>query len=249
MLGGEIGTSVINAGYSGDTTDLALKRIDDDVISKSPDVVIIMFGMNDQALKISTQKPLIDIETYEKNYRTIIKKCQAIKADIILMTGHVVCTDANYYVPGQYDLDYSTGIIDKYYDVIRKLANEFNLDLIDLNAKLKSEKTSEICALGDGIHLSPYGQKKYSEYIGKFMFEDYTEDKNVTSESSEEASSKEASSKETSESNSKTESSVGETSKITSESNGTNTENDKAMTYIVIGIVIAIAISAVVFFV
>ena len=42
-----IGKPVINAGVSGDTTARALQRLEHDVLSKSPDLVLITLGGND----------------------------------------------------------------------------------------------------------------------------------------------------------------------------------------------------------
>jgi len=48
--------SVINAGVSGDTTAQALVRVDSDVLSEDPKIVIILLGANDffQSIPIST---------------------------------------------------------------------------------------------------------------------------------------------------------------------------------------------------
>lgn len=177
MLSGELGTEIINSGVGGDKTTEALARIKTDVIDKSPDIVIMMFGMNDQAMKISSKTPLVSLGQYEKNYRKMINMIHDAGADIVLMTGNNVCTDSGYYVKGQYDLDYGTGNLNNYFEVIRKLAEEYNLNLIDMNKFISEEgiKDSVICASGDGIHLSTKGQEKYTEWISDYMYNGYAE--------------------------------------------------------------------------
>lgn len=192
MLGGELGTRVVNAGVGGNTTNDAISRIKSDVLDLEPDIVIMMFGMNDQAIVINTEKPLVSLNAYERNYRRMIKKMLAQDIDIILMTGHEVCTDNNYYVAGQYGLDYGTGNIDNYYNVIRRLAEEYHLNLIDLTARSETETRAKMCASGDGIHLSTYGHEMYSKWIGDFMYTGYVSGMGL--ESSEEQSTKEPSS-------------------------------------------------------
>ena len=169
--------AVLLAGCGGDKTTEALKRIQADVIDKDPDIVIMMFGMNDQAMNMGSNTPLVSLRQYEKNYRKMINKIHDSGADIVLMTGNNVCTDKGYYVKGQYNLDYGTGNLNNYFDVIRKLADEYNLNLIDMNKIISDEgiKDSLICAPGDGIHLSTDGQAKYTEWISDYMYNEYTE--------------------------------------------------------------------------
>ena len=55
LLSGRIGISIVNAGRSGDTTTSALGRLQADVISRQPKIVIVLLGGNDllQGLPIS----------------------------------------------------------------------------------------------------------------------------------------------------------------------------------------------------
>lgn len=175
MLEGELGQTVVNAGVGGDTTNHAMKRFNKDVLSQKPDIVFMFFGINDQAKVISTGQPLVSLSVYEKNYRTMIERLRDIGTDVILLVGHEVCTDNGYYVPGAYDLDYGTGNVDSYYEVIRKLAAEYNLNIIDMNARAVAETSAKMCAPGDGIHLSTYGHTMYAKWISDFMYDGYVE--------------------------------------------------------------------------
>ena len=69
---------VINAGVSGDTTDMALARIDADVLSRDPRIVIVGLGGNDFLRSV-------EIATTERNLRTIIRKIHAAGAMVILL--------------------------------------------------------------------------------------------------------------------------------------------------------------------
>ena len=173
MLGGRLGTTVINAGVGGDNTSQGLARFETDVAAHDPDVVIILFGMNDQAQVIDTGKPLLDPETYESNYREMIERCIGLGAQPVLLTGHNVCTASGYYTPGGYGLDYSTDNLNDYYDIIRGLAAEYDLNFIDLNKLCAGEKDTDMLAAGDGIHLSTYGHEKYAEWIGDYMLSEF----------------------------------------------------------------------------
>ena len=73
-----IGTNVINAGVSGDTTDMAIERIDADVLAHDPRIVIVGLGGNDFLRSI-------DIAATERNLRTIVRKIHGGGAMIILL--------------------------------------------------------------------------------------------------------------------------------------------------------------------
>ncbi len=175
MLAGELGTDVINSGVGGDKTTEAVARLKKDVLDKEPDIVLIMFGMNDQAMQIASNTPLVGLRAYERNYRKIIEAVLNIGAEPVLMTCNNVCTSAGYYTKGQYGLDYGTGNIQKYFQISRTLAAEYGINLIDINAKIAEEgiKDTAICAPGDGIHLSNEGQKCFTRWISDYLYNDF----------------------------------------------------------------------------
>lgn len=194
MLDGELGTTVVNAGVGGDTTNHAMKRFNQDVLSQKPDIVFMFFGINDQAKVMETDQSLVSLSVYESNYRSMIERLRKIGTDVILLVGHEICTDNGYYVPGGYGLDYGTGNVDNYYEVIRKLAAEYNLNIIDMNARAIAETSAKMCAPGDGIHLSTYGHTMYAKWISDFMYDGYVE--HLGLEASEEPSEDDAQSSE-----------------------------------------------------
>jgi len=74
--------TVINAGISGHTTQDALKRLQTDVLDHKPDLVTVMFGLNDMV-----RVPLAD---YQTNLKTIVEKCRGIGAEVMLCTPNSV---------------------------------------------------------------------------------------------------------------------------------------------------------------
>jgi lysophospholipase L1-like esterase len=59
---------VVNAGVSGDTTRQALERIEVDVLQHKPQLVTIMFGMNDLVR--------IPLDEFKKNMIEIQERCR-----------------------------------------------------------------------------------------------------------------------------------------------------------------------------
>ena len=179
MLFGELGVDVINAGVGGDTTAHALARIEGEVISYSPDLVIVNFGMNDQSISSNTGTNLVPLEDYERNYRSIIEQLQECGTEILLVAPHDV-----YKPYASNALNYATGAIDSYCEVVKRLAEEYGTGFLNINALAESELAA-ITASVDGIHLSNYGNKKYCAWIADCIYESFSDLGEDTDESTE----------------------------------------------------------------
>ena len=186
MLYGEFGGEVINAGVGGNVTAQALDRIDSDVIAKNPDLVIVNFGMNDQAYQEASKSNLTPIDKYEANYREIIEKIKETGSDIILVAVHDVNpkyhthSGLNYCASETLEDGTTRTYIDKYNEVVKKLADEYKLGFIDINS-LAQDKLDSLTIAADGIHLSAAGQQQYAKWISDYCYKFY-EDKANTSD-------------------------------------------------------------------
>ena len=143
--------TAMNAGISGHTTINALARIDKDVIARKPDLVTVMFGLNDM-----TRVPL---EEYRANLKTIVEKCRAVGAEVMLCTPNNV-TDTS----GR-----PTETLLKYAAVVREVATEMKAPLADCyNAfeAVRAESPFEWAMLmSDEIHPNMDGHKQIAETI------------------------------------------------------------------------------------
>ncbi len=173
MLYGYLGNQVINAGIGGNTTIHAKSRFDVDVIDQNPDVVIICFGMNDQATVISTKKPNVSLETYTQNLREFASTLTQKGVDVIFMTPNPAYDATGYYKPGEYGLDYAGEYMDDFCNAMREVALEFGCGLVDINYECDFEDMSKFMAFGDGIHQSTEGHLRYAELISDYLFAAY----------------------------------------------------------------------------
>ena len=80
---------VINAGVSGDTTESALERIDEDVLARDPRIVIVGLGGNDYLRGFP-------IASTEANLRSIVRRIQERGAMVVLLGFRFPSLDANY---------------------------------------------------------------------------------------------------------------------------------------------------------
>lgn len=155
------GSTVINGGIRGDSTWNALQRYKNDVIAKNPDIVIICFGMNDQAWEVQYNRPIQTLDKYVSQLTTMITDIKAIGADVILMTPNPVYEAA--YTPTAYN-NYEYGLMPQYCDAMRKLAIELDCGLIDMYREISARGVSAYVS-SDGIHQSTAGHQLYASCI------------------------------------------------------------------------------------
>lgn len=156
---------LIGAGISGNKVYDLYFRIDDDVISKSPDIVVIWVGVNDVwHKKMGTGT---DADKFERFYLAMVKKFKAANIKVI------VCTPAA--IGEKYDnTNEQDGDMNKYSNIIRKIAVDQQLTLVDLRSEFETfEKNNNTNNLDrgiltmDGVHLNDAG----NIFVAKLMAE------------------------------------------------------------------------------
>jgi lysophospholipase L1-like esterase len=147
---------LLGAGISGNKVYDLFLRMDEDVINKSPNITILYIGVNDVWHK-STKGTGTDEDKFEKFYRAIIRKLQYVDSKIILCTPAVIGERKDY-------TNSQDGDLNRYSNVIRKLANEFSLPLVDLRKLFVDydsvnnlENKDRGVLTTDGVHLNPTG--------------------------------------------------------------------------------------------
>lgn len=81
--------AIVNAGRSGDTTDSALARLDDDVLARDPRIVIVGLGGND----FLRGEPL---SSTESNLRAVVRKIHGQGAMVVLLGFRFPTLNADY---------------------------------------------------------------------------------------------------------------------------------------------------------
>jgi isoamyl acetate esterase len=154
------------AGISGNKVYDLYLRMEDDVLAKEPQTVVIYVGINDVWHKTSSGTGT-DLDKYEKFYIAIIKKLQAKKIKVVVCTASVIGEKKNNANPQDADLE-------KYSAVIRKLAVTYNCTLVDLRAAFAQyekennpeDKESGILT-GDRVHLNEKGNQLVADEMIK----------------------------------------------------------------------------------
>jgi len=153
---------LVGAGIGGNKIYDLYLRMEDDVLTKNPDVVVIWVGVNDVWHKASSGTGT-DPDKFEKFYIAVIKKLQAKNIKVILTTPATIGEKTDY--TNQQD-----GDLNQYSNVIRKLAKTYNCPLVDLrtafhdyNLKNNPDNKESGILTTDRVHLNEKGNQFVAE--------------------------------------------------------------------------------------
>jgi lysophospholipase L1-like esterase len=170
-----IHAEVVNAGIGDTTTQDAVLRLDRDVFSHRPQLVVVQFGINDSWVDADegAAGPRLTRAEYRNNLRTIIAAARAHRARVVLMTPNPMRWGDPYYLkvfrehPRILDVDQPRGIdrlLDEYAQDVREVAHAEHVPLVDVFAayeaygKRPRHSVSELL-IADGIHPNERGQQ------------------------------------------------------------------------------------------
>jgi isoamyl acetate esterase len=161
----DLGIEVIGAGISGNKVPDLQKRLEKDVLSKKPTLVVIYIGINDVwhwEMKKPSGTPK---DKFEAGLREIIGKIQAGGARVVLCTPTVIGEKkggANKQDP----------MLDEYAEVSRKVAAETKSQLCDLRkafvdhlTKNNAEDKERGILTSDRVHLNEAGNMLVADTI------------------------------------------------------------------------------------
>jgi isoamyl acetate esterase len=150
------------AGIGGNKVYDLYLRMEEDILAKKPDIVVIWVGVNDVWHKRSYGTGT-DADKFEKFYTAIIKKLQAKNIQVLVCTPAAIGEKTDH----SNELD---GDLNKYSGIIRELAKKNNCRLVDLRKAFlnynlinnKDNKESGILTT-DRVHLNEAGNKLVAE--------------------------------------------------------------------------------------
>lgn len=142
---------VMNAGISGHTTENGLTRLERDVLMHKPDLVTISFGLNDMTR--------LSEEQFGKNLETLIARCRAAKAQVVLCTPNSVITTGGRPIEK----------LRRYCEVMHATARSLDVPVCDQFAAGESLRTKDAWAfrriLSDEIHPNMDGHKRMAQEL------------------------------------------------------------------------------------
>lgn len=159
---------LVGAGIGGNKIYDLFHRMDEDVLSKNPDIVVVYVGVNDVWHK-QTYGTGTDADKFEKFYTTMITRMLAKNIQVVLATP--ACIGERTDFSNQQD-----GDLNRYSNIIRGLAAKHNLPLVDLRkafldynlANNTANKESGILTT-DRVHLNNAGNKLVAEKMWEVL--------------------------------------------------------------------------------
>ena len=157
-------SELIGAGIGGNKVYDLFLRMEEDVLSKKPDVVVIYVGVNDVWHKASYGTGT-DADKFTKFYTALIKKMQSQGIKLILTTPAAIGEKNDH--SNQQD-----GDLNQYSKIIRDLAKEHKCGLVDLrkeflayNLANNPENKAQGILTTDRVHLNEAGNKLVAELM------------------------------------------------------------------------------------
>ena len=160
----------VGSGISANKVYDLYLRLEDDVLSKSPDVVFIYVGVNDVWHKTLLGTGT-DADKFERFYLAILKKLKDRNIKAVLVTPAVVGEKTDMSNP----LD---GDLNKYCNIIRDIAKKNELPLVDLRKEFASfyknnnpNNEEKNILTYDKVHLNTKGNQLVAELMWKAIKE------------------------------------------------------------------------------
>ncbi|MDN3663837.1 SGNH/GDSL hydrolase family protein [Algibacter miyuki] len=174
---GEVTLVVENNGVAGNSTANLLRRLESDVLSEKPDLVIIMVGTNDML----NSKKFVSYENYHENLSSIVENIKNIDAQVLLMTPPRV---DSLYLFKRHDKALFTDTpnvkLQKVKQIMEDVAKEYDAFFVDNYSVFKAKglpqhnqdnyiRNLKNSNKEDGVHLKPIGYKLIAENVFDYL--------------------------------------------------------------------------------
>lgn len=151
-------TFVFNVGISGELTGGALQRLDRDALRFRPDLLLLMYGIND------SKKGLDGLAEFRDNLRTLVKRVRESGTELLLLTQNAITYDSSG--PAQLRIHYA-----EYAEAIRETAAELDVPLCDIHARwtelIGKEPEAQARLMDDALHPNERGH----DFMARTLFD------------------------------------------------------------------------------
>lgn len=159
---------LMGAGIGGNKIYDLYLRMDDDVLAKKPDVVVVWVGVNDVWHK-SSYGTGTDPDKFVKFYEAVVKKLQAANTRVVLVTPATIGEKTDF--SNQQD-----GDLNLYSQLIRDLAKQYSLPVVDLrkeflahNLKANPDNKDRGILTADRVHLNDAGNQFVADQMANAL--------------------------------------------------------------------------------
>ena len=158
--------AVINAGVSGNTSAQGLARMQKDVLDHKPHLVVVMFGMNDLAYgAVAPEQEAAHKVAFVDRLKTVVEKCRAANAEVILCTQNPVYADA---LPRRPQVR-----VGEFARLIRQTGEAAGVPVADVYTEWDALRTTAPhnwrLLMSETIHPSMAGHKRMAERVAETL--------------------------------------------------------------------------------
>jgi len=143
---------MINAGISGNNTAAALQRMEADVLSHNPELLVVMFCMNDVAG--------LTREAFRANLAEIVRRSRDRGAEAVLMTPNSIYPDDPRRPPSK---------VVQYVEIIRQVGRELDVPVADCFRTYEDirniDRRAWVQLMSDTLHPNIRGHKLFAEEV------------------------------------------------------------------------------------
>ena len=153
----------LNRGVGGDLLVDLYNRLEPDFLELKPDIASIFIGTNDAWAELDQGRP-IETEEFERMYVDMLERIYAACPGIqlILLSPAIMEGQFSRNTPEQPDrLNQFRAHVKSRIDVVRKIAEQYNLPFVDVQAVYDAacRQAEAPCWTGDGAHPTPAGHE------------------------------------------------------------------------------------------
>ena len=165
----DLDVEVIGAGVSGNKVPDIQRRLEKDVLSKKPTIVVVYIGINDVWHGEKDPAKGTAKDKYEAGLRDVIKRCQDAGARVVLCTPSVI---------GEKNDGSNTNDakLDEYAEISRSVAKDLKAPVCDLRKEFQAyekdhnpDNKEQGILTGDRVHLNDAGNHFVADAILKAL--------------------------------------------------------------------------------
>ena len=147
-----------NRGISGNSVNDLTNRWQAETLDLKPDVLSILIGINDSSSVVFKREPIITVEKYEEEYKSLIIQTKAKFPEIVLVLCEPFILPVGK-VKNNWDA-YKTDIVQRQ-SVVRKLASQYGTVFVSFQDVFNKacEKASADYWIWDGVHPTVPGHE------------------------------------------------------------------------------------------
>ncbi len=131
---------IVNSGISGDNAQNGLKRLERDVLSFHPDLVVVSYGLNDANCGD------VGLEAYTKALEGIFRGVLQTGAECIFLTENMMNTTVSCHIEKERFREIAEhsariqneGVLDRYFEAAKEVARANQVRICDCYAKWKA---------------------------------------------------------------------------------------------------------------